>query len=431
MTKQMNWKWMVLGSLVLAVASSLVACGDDEANVASVEGETEPQDTTGGDDVATAPVDVETEDIEEAPEDIEEEVVEELIPTEPPPGALKTTLLLDGLTSPWALDFLPDGRVLLTERSGDLHLVNLEDNTLSAPLAGVPEVWAEGQGGLLDVLVDPDFENNNTLYLSYSEKGLWDEAGSAVARATLTENGLEDVTKIFEQSPKVVGPNHFGSRMQFDTTGALVIGLGERFEFMDDAQTLDNHMGKVVRVMPDGSIPEDNPFVGVEGALPEIWSIGHRNIQGMAVHPVTGVIYVHEHGPQGGDEVNIPKAGKNYGWPLACYGDHYWGTVIPDDHAGQGFEEPLHYWTPSIAPSGMTFYKGDEFPHWKGNLFVGALAKRHLARLVMDGDTVVEEEQLLLERDDRFRAVEEGPDGALYVLTDDAENGTLLRLTWE
>ena len=210
-----------------------------------------------------------------------------------------------------------------------------------------------------------------------------------------------------------------------------MIGLGDRFDSMDDAQTLDNHLGKVVRILPDGSVPDDNPYVGVEGVLPEIWSYGHRNIQGMAVHPTTGVIYVHEHGPQGGDEVNIPEPGKNYGWPLACYGDHYWGTVIPDDHAGQGFEEPIHYWTPSIAPSGMTFYKGDEFPHWKGNLFVGALAKRHLARLVMDGNTVVEEEQLLLERDDRFRAVEEGPDGALYVLTDDAENGTLLRLTWE
>ena len=284
---------------------------------------------------------------------------------------------------------------------------------------------------MLDVLVDPNFETNQTIYLSYSEPGNFGAAGTAVARATLGENGLANLSVIFEQSPKVVGPNHFGSRLQFDSTGALLVGLGERFNFMDESQKLNNHLGKVVRILPDGGIPSDNPYVGNPDALPEIWSYGHRNIQGMAVHPITGDIYVHEHGPAGGDEVNRPEPGANYGWPLASYGEHYWGDPIPDDHEGQGFVEPLHYWTPSIAPSGMTFYSGDEFPHWRGNLFVGALAKRHLARLVFEGDTVVEEEQLLLERDERFRAVEQGPDGALYVLTDDQEAGSLLKLTWE
>jgi glucose/arabinose dehydrogenase len=352
-------------------------------------------------------------------------------PVEPPPGALKVTTVLSGLVRPWAIDFLPDGRMLLTRRTGDLHTVDTTTWTVSAPLSGVPTVWYDGQGGLLDVLADPDFDTNSTIYLCYSEPGSGGSAGTAVLSAQLGNGGLSLVTKIFEQVPKVVGPNHFGCRLQVDPTGALMIGLGERFDYMDDSQFLDNHMGKVVRINTDGSIPSDNPYVGDSSALPEIWSYGHRNIQGMAVHPQTGAVYVHEHGPKGGDEINRPEAGNNYGWPLACYGDHYWGVDIPDDHAGQGFTEPLHYWTPSIAPSGMTFYFGDEFPHWNGNIFVGALAGKHLARVVMDGDEVVDEEQLLTEFDQRFRAVEQGPDGALYVLSDDASNGQLHRLTWE
>lgn len=340
---------------------------------------------------------------------------------------LTATTVVDGLEHPWALDFLPDGRALVTERPGRLRILQT-DGTLSEPLAGVPAVHHEGQGGLLDVLAAPDFDESKQIYFTYAEPGTDDTAGTAVAMATLGENSLENVTVIFRQQPKVEGDNHFGSRLAFDGEGYLFIGLGERFDYSEQAQTLDNHLGKVIRLHADGSVPEDNPFVDTEGALPEIWSYGHRNIQGMATHPQTGKVWLHEHGPRGGDEINIPQAGQNYGWPEASYGSHYSFIPIEDNHSEQGFAEPIHHWTPSIAPSGMVFYTGDAIPQWKGNVFVGALAKTHLARLKLDANTVVEEEQLLAEHEARIRDVTQGPDGVLYVLTD-SDNGEIWKLS--
>lgn len=336
-------------------------------------------------------------------------------------GELVVETYAEGLTTPWALSFLPDGRILVTERPGALRVVGT-DGVVSAPVEGVPEVFAQAQGGLLDVLVDGEW-----VYLCYAEPGNGGIAGTAVARGRWVDDALADTEVLFSQDPKTGGGNHFGCRLGMGPSGHLLIGVGERFDFMDNSQTLGNHHGKVLRIARDGSIPEDNPFVGTEGALPEIWSYGHRNIQGMAVHPETGAVYTHEHGPAGGDELNRPAAGQNYGWPLASYGNHYSGEDIPDAHASRGFAEPLYFWNPSIAPSGMTFYNGDLFPEWKGDLFVGALAHRHLAHLEMDGDTVVSEEKLLEDLGERIRAVEQGPDGALYVLVDNTD-GRILRL---
>lgn len=330
-----------------------------------------------------------------------------------------------GLENPWALAFLPDGRMLVTERPGRMRVI-AKDGTLSAPLANVPDVLDKGQGGLLDVALSPDFKTDRLIYFSYAEPAE-DKAGTAVARAKLAETTLENVEVIFRQKPKVTGGNHFGSRLAFAADGNLFIGLGERFDYSEKAQTLDNHLGKVIRIRPDGSVPVDNPFVGRKEALPEIWSYGHRNIQGAAIHPQSGQLWIHEHGPRGGDEINIPQAKKNYGWPEACYGSQYSFIPIPDDHKGQGFEEPVHYWDPSIAPSGMLFYRGETYPQWKGNLFIGSLKETYLARLELDGEKVVREEKLLGDLDVRIREVEQGPDGAIYVLTD-ADDGQVVRV---
>ncbi len=294
------------------------------------------------------------------------------------------------------------------------------------PIKGVPAVFAKDQGGLLGLALDPDFSKNHLIYFSYAESQA-DMAGTVVARAKLVDMALENLQVIFRQQPKTDGTKHFGSRLVFAPDGNLFVTLGERFKYMDQAQQLDNHLGKLVRIRSDGSVPSDNPFVKDQKAKPEIWSYGHRHIQGAAIHPGTGELWIHEHGPRGGDEINIPKPGKNYGWPLASYGIHYWMTPIKKEHAEQGFEEPIYYWTPSIAPSGMMFYKGSMFPEWKGNLFIGALAGKHLVRLVVNEKNVISEEKLL--RDSaRIRDVAEGPDGAIYLLTDE-ENGKLLRLT--
>jgi len=337
----------------------------------------------------------------------------------------RVVTLTDDLEHPWGLAFLPDGRMLVTERAGRLRIV-AQDGTLSAPLSGVPAVDADGQGGLLDVALAPDFAQSHTIYLSYAEPGDGGSAGTTVARARLRDTGLDDVQVVFRQEPKVSGGAHFGSRLVFARDGNLFITTGDR-QNRPFVQDLSKLQGKLIRVRPDGSIPPGNPFVNRAGARPEIWSYGHRNIQGAALHPETGQIWTVEHGARGGDELNTPKAGRNYGWPVITYGRDYSGASIGEGRSKEGMEQPVHYWDPSIAPSGLTFYTGDRFPNWKGNAFVGALGFRLLARLELDGERVRVEERLLEDMDQRIRAVVQGPDGLIYLLTDD-DDGRILRI---
>lgn len=348
----------------------------------------------------------------------------------PEAPAYRLVTVAEGLEFPWSLAFLPDGRMLVTERPGRLRII-ARDGALSAPVKGVPAVWAKGQGGLLDVVVDPAFASNGWVYLSYAEPGSDDEAGTAVARGKLVGNALEHVEVIFRQLPKVRSGAHFGSRLVFGRDGMLFVTLGDRYSQKDGAQTLDNDFGKVLRIRPDGGIPRDNPFAGRDGARPEIWSYGHRNLQGAALHPVTGKLWTHEHGAMGGDEINLDEAGKNYGWPVITWGVNYDGQPIGIGTKQDGMEQPLHYWKPSIAPSGMAFYDGDAatlaFPAWRGNLFVGSMKFRYLNRIELDGTRVKAEHKLLAELDERIRCVRQGPDGSLYVSTD-AVNGRVLKL---
>lgn len=345
-------------------------------------------------------------------------------------GSVQVTTLLTGLEHPWALAFLPDQQSLLvTERPGRLRLATLHGE-LSEPIGGVPAVYARGQGGLLDVALSPDFASDRWVYLSYAEAGDGQYAGTAVGRGRLSADRrrLEDFEVIFRQLPKLSSGLHFGSRLVFDRAGYLFIALGENNQ-RPTAQDLDKLQGKVVRLHPDGRVPRDNPFVGRPGVRPEIWSYGHRNQQGAALNPWTGRLWTHEHGPRGGDEINIPQAGKNYGWPLATHGVNYSFLPIPEAR-GQtvaGTEAPHYVWEKSPAISGMAFYDGERFPAWRGNLFIGALVGQALIRLELRGDQVVHEERLLERLDERIRDVRQGPDGYLYVLTD-ASNGRLLRL---
>jgi len=338
-------------------------------------------------------------------------------------GAIKVETVTGGLDHPWGLTFLPDGRMLVTEKPGRLRLV-AKDGKASEPLKGVPKVFAEGQGGLLDVALDPDFAANGLVYLSYSEPGEGG-AGTAVARGKLSDSGLDDMQVIFRQEPKVDLGLHFGSRLAFSPDGKLFVTLGERFKF-DPAQDLGTHLGKVVRINPDGSVPQDNPFVGQKGALPEIWSYGHRNPQGAAIHPETGKLWENEFGPMGGDELNIPAAGANYGWPVVSWGKHYDGKDIPDPPTHPEFADAIYHWNPVISPSGMTFYTADAIPGWKGNLLIGGLSSEAIVRLVLDGEKVTEEERIPMGT--RIRDVSQGPDGAVYALTDEGD-GKILRLT--
>ncbi len=360
----------------------------------------------------------------------------------PQPVAAQATkprveVVAHGLVNPWGLAFLPDGRMLVTERPGRMRTVST-DGKLSPPLPGLPPVATGGQGGLLDVVTDPRFASNRLVYWSYSEPSPDGETNStAVARARLDgapgAERLADVQLVFRQAPKVASSAHFGSRLVFANDGRLFITLGDRFSRKDDAQTLDNHHGKVVRVEPDGRVPTDNPLVNRAGNPPntrtEIWSWGHRNVQGAAIHPSTGALWTTEHGPQGGDELNLTLAGRNHGWPLITYGRNYGlGTKIGDGTERADVVAPLAHWVPtSIAPSGMAFLTSDRYPGWKGNLFIGALRAEALIRITLDGDKVVAQDRLLQTLNERIRDVRQGPDGYLYLLTDNAD-GRVLRL---
>lgn len=333
-------------------------------------------------------------------------------------------VVVEGLNQPWGVAFLDKDRILISEKSGNLRL--WQGGTLSPPLSGMPDVGARGQGGLLDLAY-----RDGWLYFSYAEPGpSVGRNSTAVARGRLEGNSLVDVAVIFRQLPRYPSRGHFGSRLAFSPQGHLFITLGDRQTARDDAQTLDNHHGKVIRIWPDGSIPEDNPYAASQGgkALPEIWSYGHRNVQGAAIHPDTGELWTHEHGPRGGDEVNITRAGVNYGWPVITYGEEYRGGKIGVGTHKAGMAQPLHYWVPSIAPSGMAFSTSGRYPQWQGDVFVGSLKFQQLVRLDVENGKIVGEERLFEESlGQRVRDVVQGPDGLLYILTDD-RRGRLLRV---
>ena len=336
--------------------------------------------------------------------------------------SFRVVTVAEGLEHPWGLAFLPDGRMLVTERGGRLRLVGA-DGRLSEPIAGVPPVYAEGQGGLLDVALAPDFARSRMIYLTYAEPGPDGTAGTATARGRLesldnlpTPPNLQNLQIVFRQQPKVTGGAHFGSRLAFTRDGYLFITTGDR-QRRDFVQDSSRQQGKVIRVHISGERPGE----------PEIWSYGHRNIQGATLHPETGALWTVEHGARGGDELNAPKQGRNYGWPVITYGRDYSGVRIGEGTAKPGMEQPIHYWDPSIAPSGLLFYTGDRFPAWKGDLFVGALGHELLVRLELDGERVTAQERLLERLGDRIRDVRQGPDGFIYLLTDEAD-GRILRL---
>jgi glucose/arabinose dehydrogenase len=339
-------------------------------------------------------------------------------------GDLKVETVVGGLVNPWALAFLPDGRMLVTERPGRMRIAT-PDGKLTQPLGGVPKVFAQSQGGLHDVVPDRNFAQNRTIYFCYAEP----ESGgarTAMARATLAEGKLDGVKVLFHQEGPLSSGHHFGCRIAQTADGNLFLTMGDHFKDRDEAQRLGNHIGKIVRVAPDGSVPKDNPFVGRSGAKPEIWSYGHRNSQGAAIHPQTGKLWEHEHGARGGDEVNIAEAGKNYGWPVISHGVNYDGSAVGSGKSAMaGMEQPVKHWTPSIAPSGMAFYTGDLIPAWKGSLLVGALKDQMLVRLTLDGEKVTGEERLLQGLRERIRDVRVGPDGAIYLVTDNSAGRVL------
>jgi glucose/arabinose dehydrogenase len=316
--------------------------------------------------------------------------------------------------------------MLVTERPGRLRVIE-RDGRPSEPLTGVPQVFAQGQGGLLDIALSPGFAQDRLVYLSFAEPGEGG-AGTAVARGRLGERGLDGTEVIWRQTPKVESRNHWGSRLVFRTDGTLFVTLGDRFAYRERAQDLSVTIGKVVRINPDGSVPRDNPFVARTGARPEIWSYGHRNVQAAARHPQTGALWTVEHGARGGDELNRPEGGKNYGWPVITYGVDYSGARIGEGTAKAGMEQPVYYWDPVIAPSGMTFYTGEAFPQWRGSAFIGSLTPGLLVRLTLEDGRVTREERYLADLRERIRDVRQGPDGLLYLLTDRSD-GRILRVT--
>jgi len=344
-------------------------------------------------------------------------------------GEVVVETVAKGLENPWGLAFLPDGRMLVTERPGRLRVV-APNGQLSEPVGGVPtDIAARGQGGLLDVALDPAFAKNRLVYLSYAENRGGGRAGTTVTRARLNgaANFLDSPQVVFRQQPAHSGGNHFGSRLVFDRDGLLFVTVGDRFDLRREAQNPANHLGKIIHITSDGKPAPNNPFLAREGTAPEIWSLGHRNVQGAALNPQTGQLWTAEHGARGGDEINIPRKGRNYGWPVITYGVDYSGAKIGEGTAKAGMEQPIYYWDPSIAPSGMAFYTADKFPAWRGSILVGALAGQLVARLEMDGEKVTHEERILHELGERIRDVRQGPDGFVYLLTD-ADPGRVLRL---
>lgn len=343
-------------------------------------------------------------------------------------ATVQVETIAEGLQHPWGIAFLGNGRMLVTERAGTMRIIEA-DGTLGEPITGLPEVKVRNQGGLLDVTLSPTYDSDRTIFLSYSEP---ESEGSevtstAVARARLDGNELHDVEVIFSQFPKENGGRHYGGRLQFSADGQyLFIGLGDRGHREDDAQLVSNHTGTLVRIHPDGSVPADNPFIDQEGAQPEIWSYGHRNIQGMDIQPSTGLLWTVEHGPQGGDELNRPEAGLNYGWPVITHGEQYGGGEVGIGFAKEGMESPVWHWTPSIAVSGLTFYHGNQFPAWEGNALATGLRGTNVARLEVVGDRVIHQEELKFNY--RIREVKVDQEGYIYLLTDE-RNGKILRLS--
>lgn len=338
-------------------------------------------------------------------------------------GPIAVQQVAEGFDHPWAVELLPDGRLLVTVRNtGDLHIVG-QDGSVSEPVSGTPETWTQGQGGLMDVALDPDFTANGWIYLTWAMAG---DGGAATAlgRGRWTGDAIEGFEVLFRQEPFIDGPNHFGNRIVFGPDGHLFLALGERFQF-DPAQDLTNHLGTTIRLHPDGSVPGDNPFVGRDDARPEIWSYGHRNIEAAAVHPESGELWVGEMGPLGGDELNRVEPGENYGWPEVSWGINYDSTTIPDPPTRPEFSDAVETWTPVISPSGMLFYDGAMFEEWQGDLLIGGLTDQSLVRLELDGNEVAHEERLPIQG--RVRDMVQGPDGSLYLITDD-DNGRLLRL---
>ncbi|MGO4525770.1 PQQ-dependent sugar dehydrogenase [Microvirga sp. 2MCAF35] len=336
--------------------------------------------------------------------------------------------LARNLENPWGLAFLPDNRMLVTERPGRLRIIDA-DGALSEPIQGLPKIAARGQGGLLDVALDPNFAQSRLVYLSFAEDRGEGRSGTSVARARLNQDGtaLEETQVIFRQEPAHTGNNHWGSRLVFDRDGNLFVTLGDRFDLRDQAQNPANHLGKIVHIKPDGGAAPGNPFLNRENARPEIWSLGHRNLQSAALHPTTGELWTVEHGARGGDELNIPQKGRNYGWPVISYGVDYSGAKIGEGTKKDGLEQPVFYWDPSIAPSGMAFYTGNQFPAWRGSILVGALAGKLVSRLETDGNRVTGEERMLQQLGERIRDVRQGPDGFVYLLTD-SRSGRILRM---
>jgi len=340
--------------------------------------------------------------------------------------AFRVVTLTRGLQNPWSIAFLPDGRMLVTERAGRLRIVNKDFKLDPKPVVGLPEIVASGQGGLFDVALHPQYAQNGWIYWAYNAPGPggW---GTALARGKLSGHNMTEVQLLFSMEPKTRAGQHFGGRIVFDGKGHVYLTLGDRGD-KERAQQLNDHAGSVIRLHDDGRVPADNPYVKNKNAKPEKFTIGNRNMQGAALHPSTGELWTQEHGPQGGDEVNVMRAGRNYGWPIITYGVNYGiGTRIGEGNTKPGMEQPLHYWVPSIAPSGLAFYTGDKFPNWKGNLLVGALKDEMLVRLELDGEKIVREERLMRDVIGRIRDVRVGSDGFVYLLTDERD-GVVARL---
>ncbi|WP_082821381.1 PQQ-dependent sugar dehydrogenase [Gemmatimonas phototrophica] len=340
-------------------------------------------------------------------------------------GVVTSEVVATGLVNPWAIEFLPDGRALVTERPGRLRMLSTSGQ-LSAPLTGVPSVFAQGQGGLLDVAIDPQFAQNQMIYLSYAEAGAGG-SGTAVARAQLSGAALVNVQVIYRQEPKLNGGGHYGSRLVFARDGQLFITQGDRMNWKERAQDLSMGQGKIMRIATNGTVPADNPFVNRTDARAEIWSYGHRNVQAAALHPTTGQLWTVEHGARGGDELNHPERARNYGWPVITYGVDYSGARIGEGSAKAGLEQPVYYWDPVIAPSGMAFYTASAIPGWQGSILIGSLSPGALVRLELTNGRVTREVRYLGELGERIRDVAVGPDGFVYIVTD-SSNGRVLRI---